>query len=253
MAATRHGVRWSREEAILVLELYCRIPFQQSTANNPAVRELADLLGRTPGSIAMKLGNFGAFDPTLRSKNIRGLAHASRLDREVWERFHADWNGLAWEAEALRKERSGASEEVEFAPPSGPSEKIALAKRRVHQSFFRDAVLSSYESACCVTGLPIRECLIASHIVPWSKSEQFRADPTNGLCLSATFDRLFEAGLMTVTENLRVQLSSRIAGLRGEAFRDLIYRYNDQPIAKPMRFTPSAERLEWHRLHRFQR
>jgi len=214
---------------------------------------LADLLGRSHASVAMKLGNFGALDPTLRSKNIGGLAHANRLDREVWEQFHADWNGLAWKAESLRKERGSASNELEFTPPGGPSEKMALAKRRVHQSFFRDAVLSSYESTCCVTGLPIRECLIASHIVPWSESEQFRADPTNGLCLSATFDRLFETGLMTVTENLRVQLSPCIAEIRGEAFRDLIFRYNDKPIAKPVRFTPSADRLEWHRLHRFRR
>lgn len=253
MAASRHGAQWSREEAILVLDLYCRIPFQKTKANNPAVQELANLLGRSPASVAMKLGNFGAFDPSLRSENIRGLINASRLDREVWERYCEDWNGLAWEAEALRKERSRASGETEFTPPSGPSERIALAKRRVHQSFFRDAVLSSYESACCVTGLPIRECLIASHIVPWSESEQFRADPTNGLCLSATFDRLFETGLMTVTANLRVQLSPHIAGIRGEAFRDLIFRYNEQPIAEPVRFTPSPERLEWHRLHRFQR
>ncbi|MGA8831448.1 MAG: HNH endonuclease signature motif containing protein, partial [Desulfomonilaceae bacterium] len=97
-----------------------------------------------------------------------------------------------------------------------------LLKQRVHQAFFRGAVLSSYESACCVTGLGIRECLIASHIVPWSEDATFRTDPTNGLCLSATFDRLFDAGLMTVTSDLVICFSPRILKPRDPVIRDLI-------------------------------
>lgn len=120
----------------MAFEVYCRIPFQKTKANNPVVRELAGLLGRTPASVARKLGNFGAFDPALQKVNIRGLTHTSKLDREIWDEFHADWNGLVWEANLLRK-KFGQTRPVDHAvrPPGGPSETMRLTKQRVHQAF----------------------------------------------------------------------------------------------------------------------
>src|SRR3989304_2581612 len=90
----RYGVAWSREELILAFELYCKTPFQKTKTSNPEVQQLAELLGRTPASVARKLGNFGAFDPELRKAEITGLTHTSKLDREIWEEFHRNWNGL---------------------------------------------------------------------------------------------------------------------------------------------------------------
>ncbi len=250
---SRYGTLWDREESLLAFELYCRIPFQKTKANNPAVKELATLLGRTPASVARKLGNFGAFDPMLQRLDIKGLTHTSKLDREIWNEFRADWNGLVWEANLLRN-KFGPKLPVEhaFKPPSGPSETLRLTKQRVHQAFFREAVLSSYESTCCVTGLGVQECLIASHIVPWSEGEAFRTDPTNGLCLSATFDRLFDAGLMTVSANLIVCFSSRVMKSQNSVNQELLSCYHDQTLRKPQRFPPSIERLEWHRKNRFK-
>jgi len=249
---SRYGVLWNREESILAFELYCRIPFQKTKATNPAVKELATLLARSPASVARKLGNFGAFDPALRRMEISGLTHTSKLDKEIWDEFHSDWNSLVWEATLLgnrlgRKPRMDAT----LKPPSGPSETVRLTKQRVHQAFFRDAILSSYDATCCVTGLAIQECLIASHIIPWSKNEAFRTDPTNGLCLSATFDHLFDAGLMTITTDLSIRLSSRILKSRNLQTRDLLSCYHNRSIRRPHRFLPSAERLEWHRANRF--
>lgn len=250
---SRYGALWHREESLLAFELYCRIPFQKTKANNPVVRELAGLLGRTPASVARKLGNFGAFDPALQKVDIKGLTHTSKLDREIWDEFHADWNALVWEANLLRT-KFGQTRPVDhaFRPPGGPSETIRLTKQRVHQAFFREAVLSSYESTCCVTGLAVGECLIASHIVPWSEDERLRTDPTNGLCLSATFDRLFDAGLMTVTIDLVVRFSSHIMKSQNSVNRELLFCYHDQPLRKPHRFLPCTERLEWHRKNRFK-
>jgi putative restriction endonuclease len=72
----RYGVPWSRNELILAFELYCRIPFQKTKASNSEVQELAKILGRTPASVARKLGNFGAFDPELRKAktSYRGVS-----------------------------------------------------------------------------------------------------------------------------------------------------------------------------------
>jgi len=249
----RYGALWSREESTLAFELYCRIPFQRTKANNPAVKELAGILGRTPASVARKLGNFGAFDPALQRMDISGLTHTSKLDREIWDEFHADWNGLVWEATLLRNKLGQAPCHDDTATsPKGPSERVRLTKQRVHQAFFRDAVLSSYETTCCVTGLAIPECLVASHIVPWSVDERSRTDPTNGLCLSATLDRLFDAGLMTITGDLIVRFSSDVMKSHNSVTRDLLCCYHEHPIRKPYRFLPSIKHLEWHNKHRFK-
>ena len=250
---SRYGELWSRDESLLAFELYCRIPFQKTKANNPAVKELANLLGRTPASVARKLGNFGAFDPVLHKLDISGLTHTSKLDRQIWDEFHADWNNLVWEANVLRNKLGQPLPAPRiFKPPSGPSETVRLTKQRVHQSYFRDAVLSSYEASCCITGLAVPECLVASHIVPWSEDERYRTDPTNGLCLSATFDRLFDAGLMTVSPDLTVRFSSQVARSKNLVTQDLLLRYHNCPIRTPQRFLPSLERIEWHRRNRFK-
>lgn len=249
----RYGTPWSREELILAFELYCRIPFQKTKANNPEVQEIAEILGRTPASVARKLGNFGAFDPELRKAKITGLTHTSKLDHQIWEEFNRNWNGLVWEANKLRQsfEREKEASRI-FAQPSGPSEKMRMSKQRIHQAFFRAAILSSYEETCCITGLKIPECLIASHIVPWNQGEKYRADPTNGLCLSSTFDRLFDVGLITISDNLTVCVGVTLLRTKNQSTQELICSYSGRRIITPRRFMPSLERLQWHRVNVFR-
>lgn len=247
-AEPRYGVSWSRDELILAFELYCKLPFQKTKSSNPEVQELAALLGRTSASVARKLGNFGAFDPELHKAKITGLTHTSKLDREIWDEFHHNWNGLVWEASRLRESLEMKKHGMQLlSTPRGPSEKMRTTKQRVHQAFFRAAILSSYEETCCITGLKIPECLIASHIVPWSQDEKYRTDPTNGLCLSSTFDRLFDAGLITISDNFEVCVAASLLRTNSQSSRELICSYNGRGIIRPRRFMPSTERLHWHR------
>jgi len=245
----KYGAPWSRDELILAFELYCRIPFRATKASNPEVQRLAILLNRSPAGVARKLGNFGAFDPVLKARNISGLVHTSKLDREVWERFHQDWPGLVSAAHRLRRvlERQASIPETGLQLPQGPSERVITSRQRLHQAFFRQAVLSSYDQCCCVTGIPIPEVLVASHIVPWSVDSKLRADPTNGLCLSATFDRLFDSGLMSIEENFYIRLSRRIVRHGNDEVAILVGDYHGKAIRPPTRFLPRAECLRWHR------
>jgi len=254
---SKYGELWTRQELILAFDLYCRIPFKKTKANNPDVIKLARLLRRSPASVARKLGNFGSFDPELRRQQIKGLVHAGKLDEEIWDEFNSDWNRLVLEAMRLRTELGGelgpgSEADTDIAIPGGASEKEAMRKTRIHQAFFREAILSSYEEMCCVTGLRIRECLVASHIIPWSVSERYRADPHNGLCLSATFDRLFDRGLITLTSDLEVIVSTRLREADDERIHEMICRYHGAPIVRPRRFLPSPSHLEWHRNNVFQ-
>lgn len=248
---SQYGQPWTHDELILAFDLYCRIPFRATKATNTEVQALARLLERSPAGVARKLGNFGAFDPALRLKNIVGLSHGGALDRQTWDEFHRDWAGLVEEAERIRaslnsRRSSPATDSVEELP-TGPSERVVTAKQRLHQRFFRQAVLSSYGCSCCVTGLPVVETLVASHIIPWYYDERFRADPTNGLCLSATFDRLFDSGLMTFDAEARVCLSKKVRNCVEQSTTKLILAYDGRPLRQPTRFVPRSDCLEWHR------
>ena len=247
------GLSWTREQTILAFELYCRIPFKQTKSSNPRVRALAAILRRTPASVARKLGNFGAFDPELARRNIIGLTHGSKLDRQIWDEFHADWSGLAVEASEIHR-RLGAVQPVEaiISVPKGPSERIVTAKQRVHQAFFRESVLSTYDYRCCITGLRVPECLVAGHIIPWSVDVGRRADPTNGLCLSATFDRLFDCGLIALDAEFQVLVSPRLRAMQDEVVGREVLDRAGHKILLPARFTPSAACVEWHRQTVFQ-
>jgi putative restriction endonuclease len=252
----KYGTLWNRDELILAFDLYCRIPFEKTKANNPQVIELARLLKRSSASVARKLGNFGSFDPALQERQISGLVHRSKLDGEVWAEFNGDWNRLVLEARRLR-DGLGSTELIEDSPdeirfPQGASEREALRRNRVHQGFFRDAVLSSYEDRCCITGLRIKECLVASHIVPWSVSERYRTDPHNGLCLSATFDRLFDRGLITLSADLEGTVSEGLLKNRDKRIQELVCGFHGVPMIRPRRFLPSQDHLQWHRDNLFR-
>jgi predicted restriction endonuclease len=247
------GQPWTRDQLILAFELYCRIPFQRTKATDSRVKNLAEVLHRTPASVARKLGNFGAFDPQLAAQNISGLTHGSKLDKEVWEEFHADWNKLVIRAHDIHVQlEPQEKDESALIAPAGPSERIVTSKQRLHQAFFRDSVISSYNARCCVTGLPIVECLVAGHIIPWSVDENRRADPTNGVCMSATFDRLFDSGLVTIEDDLVLCVSKRVRNLKDNAVAGLVTARHGQKLIPPTRFYPDPKCLRWHRENRFR-
>ena len=78
-----------------------------------------------------------------------------------------------------------------------PTERQALIKARRGQGSFRKGVLELWGGRCAVTGIAIESILIASHAKPWAKcSDDERLDPSNGLLLSATLDRLFDKHLI---------------------------------------------------------
>ena len=55
--------KWTREQTIVALNLYCKIPFNRVSSNHPDIIRIAKIIGRTPNSVKMKIGNFGSFDP----------------------------------------------------------------------------------------------------------------------------------------------------------------------------------------------
>ena len=92
---------WSREQLILAVKLYCELPFGKMHKGNPNIISMAKVIGRTPSAVARKLVNFASFDLSLQERGIKGLTHASKLDKEIWDEFYNDWESLAFKSAKL--------------------------------------------------------------------------------------------------------------------------------------------------------
>ena len=140
---------WTREELILAINLYCKTPFGKLDARNPSVISLANLIGRTSNSVALKLVNFASLDPTLKARGIKGASNASKLDKEIWEEFFNNWDILPFESELLLAKFQKTSVEnlndiAEYELTNYGETREQLVKLRVNQSFFRIKSENSY-------------------------------------------------------------------------------------------------------------
>lgn len=270
---------WAKKELLVVFRLYCRTPFGKLHQRNPEIIELARHIHRTPGAVAMKACNFASLDPQQRVRHIKALANVSRADKELWDAFLDNSEAVAQEAETAfvavwgkevdeylpelgsmkesakrknREKKESSCEELEM--PRGETVKEILVKARRVQSFFRAAVLTSYEHRCALTGLAISELLNASHIIPWSVDEKRRADPRNGICLNALHDRAFDRGFITFDENLRVVVSPELSKSEiCSIHREHLIGISGWQLRLPTRFPPDASALEYHRERIFKR
>src|SRR5699024_4722787 len=90
-------------------------------------------------------------------------------------------------------------------------EKHYSVKTRLKQYDFRKAVLKLYYS-CNLCGCSLQDILIASHIKPWSHSNNFeKLDSYNGLLLCPTHDKLFDLGYITFDKSGKIKISSFIS------------------------------------------
>ncbi len=240
---------WTREQEIIVFNLYCKIPFQRSSKNHPDVIRIANLIKRSPSAVNMKIGNFGSFDETLKSKGIVGLTNASKLDKQIWDEFNNKWDLLSYESEKLicKLEKQNI-ERLNFTDLPLGQERIVEVKQRVNQSFFRQAVLTAYLSTCCITGINTKPLLVASHIKPWRKSDESeKTNPQNGLCLNALHDKAFDLGFITVTPQYRIKISKEINDIYdGKVVEQFFNQYNESSLIMPEKFLPKKEFLEYH-------
>lgn len=241
--------KWTREQTIIALNLYCKIPFSKANSSNPEIISIANLIGRSPNSVKMKIGNFGSFDNTLKARGIVGLSNTSKLDKDIWDEFSSDWDRLAFESEQLiaNLQNIDLSKSIkeELKIPQG-KDILSSVKQRVNQQFFRSAVLSSYNMRCCITGIDIPELLIASHIKPWSVDDKNRTNPQNGLCLNSLHDKAFDKGLITVTPDYCIHVSSKIKKAKSVEIDDYFLKYENKQIIAPDKFLPHKDFLQFH-------
>ncbi|TKH33770.1 HNH endonuclease [Bacillus cereus] len=90
------------------------------------------------------------------------------------------------------------------------TEKESVVKARIGQSIFKKTLLA-VEKKCKLCGVPDEQFLIASHIKPWSQSDnQERLDVNNGFLLCPNHDALFDKGYISFNDGGRILISNSL-------------------------------------------
>lgn len=244
---------WTKEQCILAVNLYSKIPFGKMHSTNPDVIELAVLIGRTPGAVVRKLGNLASFDENLRKRGVGGLPNHSKIDKEVWDEYMQDWDGQFIESEKLLAQKKNTTVErlynadLDNIAETEGRQTQRLVNVRLNQSIFRKLVLTNFDSKCCITGINVAELLVASHILPWSKSKDNQLNPKNGLALNALHDKAFDRGLITVTEDYRIKISPILLKQKAiESIKRNFIDFDGKELITPKKFSPDIEFLKIH-------
>ena len=254
----RTGIVWSEDETTLALYLYYLIESGQIANRSKAIKDLALFLGRTPGSVEMKIGNLQFCD----KKNTKGLKNGGRTDELVFDRYLLHPDVLDITAKRIIDKNPADAYLIPSIVQANPyevsdnngivvsdfsgTETARIRKERNDQDSFRNRLLANYDQKCCLSGVSTTQLLIASHIVPWSKDKAKRLDPRNGLLLNAYLDRAFDKGIISIdSRNYSVLISDK---LKDERALDYFNQYRGKEILLPKNDNvwPDKQNLQYH-------
>lgn len=153
------------------------------------------------------------------------------------------WNECLHRAAGVAPNASASHEtEARYGKP-------ATTLPRLGQGIFRVSVLDAYDRACAVTQEHSLPVLDAAHIVPYANGGQHLV--SNGLSLRSDIHRLFDRGYVTVDEDHRFIVGSRLRDdfENGHSY----YKHHGTGLTLPndARLRPSEASLDWHRTNAF--
>jgi putative restriction endonuclease len=157
--------------------------------------------------------------------------------RLLWERVQTQVADRPAEGRGLRVDQP-----ARYGDP-------ALMRPRLGQGAFRVLVADSYSRRCAVTGERVLPALEAAHIRPYGEGGGHEVP--NGLLLRRDVHSLFDRGYVTVTPELRFEVSRRIKE-EFENGRDY-YALQGRRVQVPERAIehPDGGALRWHNENRY--
>ena len=148
-------------------------------------------------------------------------------------------------AAVLERIRLPATAGVELPLQEARYGRPTLIQPRLGQGGFRYAVTERYDRRCAMTGERSLPALEAAHIKPYGRAGPHRV--SNGLLLRADIHRLFDAGYVTISPDLRIEVSKHLK----EEFSNgrEYYAMQGRPLIvlphQPQDM-PAHEFVEWH-------
>lgn len=247
---------WTREEFMLVMNLYTKIRYGQFNNRNSEVIKLAELIDKTPGAVAYKLVHLSSQDPYHQNRGIKGLANPGKNAIEIYRDFQENWDEMLYQSEVLLAKYKNKTIEQEYSEWEDADleilknkkgiDKERLVKTRVNQSLFRRIITNNYSNSCSVCNLNIDKLLVASHILKWSENQKERLNPENGLCLCNIHDKAFELGYLGITSDYKVNISEELATISEDTYFAMFKRHQNQKIIMPDKFYPNPSFLDNH-------
>ena len=244
---------WTRDELILALNLYLKLPFGKLDARTLEVKLLAQLIGRNANAVSMRLNNFAHVEPYHQQRGVVGLSGGKKQVEPIWNEFINNKDELLFESERILADKQHTSVEVKYSDELKGTEylkgeyKVREVKTRVNQNVFRQIVLANYSGKCAITGIDIPQLLVASHILPWSLHEQERLNPENGICLSPLYDKAFDKGLIGIDDEYSVVLSPLLKKMIATDYYAAHFGSVDgRKILLPRKYLPKREFLREH-------
>ena len=119
----------------------------------------------------------------------------------------------AWREMQSKINRQGVISPARARKNRKPSEteRRGLVTSRVGQGYYRQQIIDRWEGTCPITGVSIPSLLIASHIVPWSQSNnEEKLDVINGILLSPNFDAHFDRQLISFENDGSILISNNV-------------------------------------------
>lgn len=166
---------------------------------------------------------------------IKLLDDKGRLN--YYFRLFADYFGEAEHPYTIEKVQEEIAESVE-----DKLEKTQLYRARVGQGEYRKKLLELCPF-CPITLISDDRLLIASHIKPWVASNDIeKIDPLNGFMLTPTFDRLFDRGFLSFTDDKKTILSPFLSNMTYSKIG-----ISDNKIIPHLPIDGREEYLDYHR------
>ncbi len=127
--------------------------------------------------------------------------------------------------------------------------------KRIRDPKFRKRVLRAYEYRCAVCGFDVRlgdrlVALEAGHI-KWHQAGGPDTE-NNGIALCSMHHKLFDLGVFTISDSMRVLVSEEAHGSKG--FQEWLMAFHGKKIKPPLReyYLPDESFVKWHIKEVFQ-
>lgn len=244
-AKGKYGSRWTREEVLVALYVYGLIPFSKCSSSNEVIKKFAKLLGRTPGSLGLKISNIASLDPKLKNRGVIGMVNGAKMDKNVWEEFIKSPYEILEEAQHIILENGGpAYLGEELREDIFDNTDNSVMSLRMLENYFKSVILTSYNHTCCVTGLKEPLLVEACHIIKNLEDKNKLVTPQNGLCLNPLFHKAYDTNLMSITPDYEIIISDRFMDNSGPELCDMLDNINGRRIIIPDKFEPSQKLLD---------
>ncbi len=244
---------WSKDELILAFNLYLKLPFGKMHSRNSEIIHLANIIGRTENSIALRLVNFASVDPYHQNRGVVGMKGGAKQVQPIWDEFIQNKEDLIFESERILAAKENQTIETKFSDllfdisDLKGETKLREVKTRVNQNVFRQMVVANYSGKCAITGIDIPELLFASHIIPWAKNEEERLNPENGICLSALYDKAYDKGFIAINERFELLISSDLKKKsKHEYYPKYFSHLENEKIILPKKYLPNKKFIQFH-------